>query len=67
MASIKLQFYKTNSETQRNSDITLFMRRLDKNKLQKWTVSEKIMAMAFVQDMEAKFNAFKKELLDGIK
>ena len=62
MARTKLQFYKTNSETQRRADISIELYRLDSGKMKQWSVSEKLMAKAFLHDMESRFDAFKKEI-----
>lgn len=62
MASTKLQFYRHDAETQKRCDITMDLRRPDNKKIATWTISQKIFAKAFIQDMEAKFKAFKQEL-----
>jgi hypothetical protein len=63
----KHQFYHTGVDNQKRADITIDLKRLDKEKMKEWTVSEKIMAKAFIKRVSGIFEVFKNEILDAIK
>lgn len=63
----KHQFYHKGTVNQKRADITIDLKRLDKKKMKEWTVSEKIMAKAFIERISGIFDAFKKEILEAIK
>jgi len=63
----KHQFYHTGVDNQKRADITIDLKRLDKEKMKEWTVSEKIMAKAFIERVSGIFDVFKNEIMEAIK
>jgi hypothetical protein len=67
MAKSKYQFYRNGVEKQRNSDITVDLTRADVAKIKGWTIGQKLLALAFMNDCRASFDAFDKVIRESIK
>lgn len=64
MASVALKFYSKGTDTQKRSDVSMTLKRVNQKQLQKWTASERILAKAFIKDCEVRFEAWKKVIND---
>jgi hypothetical protein len=63
----KHQFYHKGTDNQKRADITIDLKRLDKEKMKGWTVEQKIMAKSFIERVSGIFEVFKNEILEAIK
>lgn len=63
----KHQFYHTGVDNQKRADITIDLKRLDKEKMKEWTAEQKMAARAFLKSVDAVYEAFKDEILEAIK
>lgn len=63
----KHQFYHEGVDNQKRADITIDLKRLDKEKMKEWTVEQKILAKAFIERVSGIFEVFKNEITEAIK
>lgn len=63
----KKQFYHSGVDLQKRSDVTIDLRRPPTSKIKKWSLSERVMLLAFINDVRISFDAFEKELTDAAK
>lgn len=62
MRQSKMQFFKDGVEKQKRPDITMDLRRVDIKKIEKWSIGQRIMMKAFLEECKSKLEAFIKEL-----
>jgi hypothetical protein len=63
----KHQHYRKGVNNQKRADITIDLKRLDKDKMKEWTVEQKLTAKAFIERVSGIFEVFKNEILEAIK
>lgn len=67
MAQAKHQFYHRGHEVMKKADITIDLKRPEKEIMKEWTVEQKIAGRAFLNSVTAVFEAFKNEINEAIK
>lgn len=63
----KHQFYHKGVDNQTRSDVTIDLRRPATSKIKKWSMSERLLLLAFIKDCRSVFDAFEKELTEAAK
>lgn len=63
MKSKTMKFFKNGVDNQKRADISFMMKRPDRKVMQKWTTEQRILARAFINEMES----YCKEFVDDVK
>jgi hypothetical protein len=63
----KHQYYHNGVDNQKQADITIDLKRLDKKKISEWTPEQKKELQSFINRVDKIFAVFKNEILDAIK
>jgi len=62
MKNIVMRFFHKGVNSQKRADFIMDLRRPESKVINRWSLSEKIVALAFVEECESKFMDFKNEL-----
>ena len=63
----KSEFFHKGINDQKSPDVIISLNRPDGEKIKDWTVEQKLLLRAWINDIESKFSAFKTELLNAAK
>ncbi len=62
MRSIIMRFFRKGINVQKRADIIIDLRKPDSKIIHKWSLSQKLLALAFLEDCDNKFKDFKNDL-----
>lgn len=65
LAQSKREFFHKGVDNQKRPDIVIDLRRVSPDKIKEWSLSQRLMALAFIRDARNTFNAFEKEIKDA--
>lgn len=66
-AQSKHQFYHKGVDIQKRADVTVDLRRPTAKQIKKWSVSERLLLLAFINNCRTVFDAFEKEISEAAK
>lgn len=67
MPSFASRYFHKGVNLQKKADILIDLRRPDSKKIKNWTVEQKLLATAWLNDIKSKFADFENELLKTLK
>lgn len=67
LAQSKKQFYHKGVDVQKVNDISIDLKRQETLLIKEWTVEQKLIARAFMNDVDVSYQAWRKEILKAIK
>jgi hypothetical protein len=65
MPQRKNEYFHLGVTNQKNPDIVVDLRRVDRSKMAKWTPDQRRGIVEFLKDCESSFRAFKEEILSA--